>query len=320
MSRMSTKSAKSVKSVKPEEPKMNIPSAIRETPTIKAAPASTDMLAQFMTGVTPVAPKKAGKEKPTLDLTPAQQELAMQVAEAKVLDDLFETNSKNLSDLLKGDLWPLFLRRMWQQHTRPGNPILKTFTDNNMPDCEILYQVKATFSVQSKDSDELINMLVASGLKSVQAEKLVAENINFMPKIFINFDELRYGKWVDRELVESTPIEKAIADHALALLSSVPNTPPLSPEEKAVLISQKPQIKVTDGFLDRLCGYIDAKDENTAIKILTAVLAVIKPQVALSGVKYGISDAPIQRNDRLINGVRRILGITADDDARMASK
>lgn len=322
-----TKTDNKTAAVKKPVAKVSIPSVTRPDTSKEAQVTGLDLLSEFTANVK--AKETSSKpERPKLTLPEVTQALFVQNAMASVLEKHFSDHSKNLGNSLKSELYPLWIKTLWQNKSQPDNPTLETVkviaedgTNRSVPDCRGQFQVKNSFKVEAKTAEDLKKVLIQADFDEKLADKIVRENVRFDETISIDFTVLQYGKANSKgEWVESTPEEKAAANHALKLLSGVPHTPVLSPDEKQLIIEKKSFIRVTSGFLDRICGYIETKSEEKAIQQLTLLLSIFKPQLATRGEEIGLSDTLMQRNERLIQGAREIIGLTEDDDRRYAEK
>lgn len=309
--------------------KLNIPSMIRPKTAPVAAPPRTGAamlakLASLRKTIVGDDGKKATKQRPTLDLPVDSQRLFQQHILAAELSDHFSSHSENLKAALKVDLMPLYIAQMWGARSQPANPTLKvskTITDpitlhtKQVPDLEGMFVVVERMTVQATTAEELVAMLEEVGLTEANALKLVAENVDFTPNTSINFNVLMNGKYIDGKFVESSPEEKVIAEKALGLLMGT-SKEKLSDEELALLIDTNDLIKVKKGFLERVCSYIEVSgpdSDATGMKILTAVLTLIKPTLNAGRYKFGISDTLVEKNDRLLEGAREIIGIQSGE-------
>lgn len=334
---MATKSRKSQKSQQEstsvKQPVAAVPSAVRSTATSPTAPPNVppsgfSMLNDLMAKKQTVPTSRKKNDRPEMPLSPSADAMFREWIEADVLSDHFGKYCENLNSLLKPELFSLWIAWMAQIGDRPANPQLKASkkvmtggAEQEVPDLEGKFQVQASFTIEATSADDLVKTLVSVGIPKEVADKLVVENIDVIPSIAINFSRLMYGKYVEKVWVPATPEEKIVAEKALGLLMGTPNAEPLTDPEKMLLIDSTPNISVKPNFLERLCSYIvypdfqgtDQEQQQArlehAVQFLTNVFSVIKPRLLTGKAKFGISDTLTERNDRLIQGAKKILGV-----------
>jgi hypothetical protein len=291
-----TKTAAANKTTSTE--KMAIPSAVRDK-----APA-VDLLSE-LTGAAPAAAPKKSTGRPSLPLTPQVESLFTQHIKAKVLADHFGSHSENVKAELKSEIWPIWLKNLWAQKSKPANPTLKSNNPKGQPDCEGMYIIQEKYKITITSAEEAINSLVDLGLEKNDAERLVKNELDFSPTVAINFNQLQNGRYdsESKGWVDSSDEEKAVANKALKLLLSKPDAEPLTSADIALLINRTPKIAVNDGFLQRVTTYVHSYEQ------LAAVFKVITPVEMAKGAKFGISDSLQERNARLIEEAGNILGV-----------
>jgi hypothetical protein len=291
-----------------------IPVAVRPGQTAPAA----DLLSQ-LTGNAPAKAKPATKARPTLDLTPEVEEVFRDHVAGKVLYDHFEAHHENKKAELKSLIFPLWIDKVWAIKGKPTNPTLKTTKEvdgKQVPDCEGMYVIQEKFKVGFSSVEEGVQLLMdlEVGFDADTLTQMIQNEIDFSPSVSIHFNKLQNGEYVEKEWVESTAEQKAVAQKALQLLLSIPGTEPLTDEEKAMLIDQKPKTTVKKDFLSRVAGYCKTRDQ------VAAIFKVITPVEMARGGKFGISDPMNERNTRLISEAGKILGVNVKvaDEAEAA--
>jgi hypothetical protein len=299
---------------KQPEPQMEIPFAVRSISPGAAAITGGNLDTFFpiepLTGEPVVQAPEPTPERPVLELSTQQQALLVKTIMGCILAEMFTKNKEIHQKLLKPDLYALWVSLLFKTKKSPGNPDIKTTNlgtaGKQSPDCEGQFQVKAQFNLKASTAVSITAMLAKAGLPTDKAQKLVQENVTFVPNVTINFDELRNGKKSGGKFVPATPEQRAVADHAEKLLLSVPGTPPLTLAERKMLINQDPIVQVADGFLDRVMSYCETLEQ------LKGVLTVFVPTQAFVANQFGQSDSLMDRTNRLIDGVFEVLGVTPE--------
>ena len=72
----------------------------------------------------------------------------------------------------------------------------------------------------------------------------------------------------------------------------------LTDEERGMILRRKIEVKVKDGFFERIFTYCENRDD------LDLILSVIKPVFYLSHVKFAVSDSETDKLDRKIKAVK----------------
>jgi hypothetical protein len=285
----------------PVTDKLTIPSMVRTT-----APATTgvDLLSE-LAGDVPVAAAPKKGVRAALPLTPQVEKIFEAHIVAKKLADLFGDHSENKKAELKAEIWPLWVDQMWTLKSQPSNATLRTNRPDGKPDCEGMYIIQQKYKIQAKTKEEAVKTLIDLGLSVDNANALVANELDFSPRVSIKFDLLQNGHWdsESKSWVDATPQEQAVAAKALALLLSKPGAEPLTAEDKALLISRDPKVEVKDGFLQRVASYCTTKEQ------LFNVFKVITPIEMAKGAKFAISDTPMEHNRRIVKEAGDILGV-----------
>jgi len=286
-----------------------IPAAVR--PAAKKASAA-DLLA----GLSGKAPTKKpaaakAKERPVLALSDEVKALYAEYAPAKELWDVLDARLKSLKGELNPELFTAWVALMWQKKTLPSNPNIEVKNENDVLDCKGMFIVQERIKVQIPDNNDptgsVVELLVKSGVGQAEAEELVNEEIDFTPQTGLRpFNELVSGHYeAEREFVEATAAEQAVGQK---LLEFVTNN--LSPEEQALVLLNTPKTVVKKGFLTRVCKYAHTQEQ------LAAILQVLVPVVQNKGAKFGVSDTPVTKTQRLVEYTGTIIGAApvADDE------
>jgi hypothetical protein len=295
--------AKATKKATDTQAKVNIPAAVRDG---QPQPGSVDDELAALLGQAAPAPKKGGKDKrPEMELDAEAQEVGSRYAPAKKLFDHFKTHHNNV----RGEFIDIcnrnWARMLWQHKTQPGNPKLSIEKDGHT-DITGLFVKTAKFSVDVPDEKNPVSSMVASlvnlGVEQADAEKLVAEELDFRPQSDLKFGQLQAGYKTDDGWVPATDASKTAA---LKIIKYALQSKDFTDDERAAIkkaLVSKPSVRVKDGFLQRVCQYAHSQDQ------LDAILTVIKPQEQLRSIKFGVSDSLDTKTARLIEYASSVLG------------
>lgn len=247
--------------------------------------------------------KKASPQKsnrPTVDvpafILPSFKELAY----AKSIYDVAGARKDAEAVVVCDAMLEAYAETLFKQGFVPANPTLMVLEDGK-PDISGIFQVQHRFKINiPKDVDgdtdvekRFVAAFVAIGMDSASAKKIFDNEIDGRPVVMLRpFSELVNGHYEDKSFVESTQQEKDIGEKLLRFVFGE-KPDPLTDQEKDLAVFQQENIKVKDGFLQRLRLYCDTLDQ------LKGVLRVISPVHYVSHIKVGISDTPERLNERL---------------------
>jgi hypothetical protein len=273
------------------EAKIKIPAADRSKLDL-----SLDALAKAGT----TKKKASSNARPELQLSKEAQDLFRKFAPAKELSDYFKSHfSQSRSDFLDV-AWREFVDFMWSQKTQPKNPSLSTKGEDGFPDCAGQFVVVAKLSVDAEGPEQAVEKLVDQDIQLEDAERLVAEELDFTPMTGIKpLNHLRNGRKEAGAWIDATEAEK----EAAIKLQTVLMSDAFTDEERQLLITSHSSVAVKSGFLNRACTYANSADQ------LDALLSIVKPQVQLRSVKFAVSDTIEDAASRKIEEAADILGV-----------
>ena len=279
---------KAAKPTKKAVKKVAVP-AVR---TAKPKGNAADMLS-MLSGSTPVKKKSDAKARPTMELPAEVQELYAKFVPRKQLFDVFKSDLDITKDELKGEVFKLWVDKMFAQKAKPVNPNLAQNKDGK-PDLSGVYIIQGKFKVHVESAVEAIETLVAVGMSEENAEKLIDAEIDFAPMSMLrSFNELVKGHKVEGGWADATAAEEAVAQKLMMVVMGQ-EIEPITDEERALVLVNKPNIQVKNGFLDRVVNYCESAEQ------LLGVFSVIEPVHYPRGGKFGISDTNEEKRDRLV--------------------
>ncbi len=275
-------------------------------------------------------PKSKAAEHPTIELPDTDRAVVGQMIGVSVVFKEVEARLNSLKDQAKSALFHAFTRDFWKQRSKPANPKVFIQNENGEVEHDVLYQMQDRFSLgQFKSRDNIFEALTAgededsSCLTEQQANLLIDEEILTDPVIRMryNLSELTEGHMEktpngSTRFVEATDAEKVMGEKVLAYLTADRDPkgkvtlPGLTDEEKAFLIVWDDRIKFRDvkGFMARVCGYL------TNIHQLRRVISTFNPVQMFSHMHFATTSSPFERQARLVEVVRDVLGDPSDVD------
>ncbi len=299
-----------------------------DTKTTKTASAK-DLLSKLTAGKKPAKPaSEARKDRPEMELRPELEEAAIRFAGANNLLKIVESAEETEKESLDQGFFEEWVNRLWKNRTRPANPAVKLLDDGGKVDVSMIFQVQERYvpnlpepkpnqSVENATIEKLAESFANLGMKEKEALKaatsLVTNELDFTPKTSIDFGKLVNGHYEgtgkNRTFVEATAVEQAIASKVLQLLQcrsqeELAEADPLTDEEAEQVIETKYSVVVKPRFLERVCGYVNSREQ------LAAIFMVIKPVRFPSHIKFAASATPEEYNRRLLAMAMEILGVT----------
>lgn len=196
-----------------------------------------------------------------------------------------------------------FAQQLYQQGFLPVNPKVRVELDGKT-DHEANFTVQAKFKLMAKTSDELLMSL--NKVLGESGAKLFANEIDTTPLTMLRpFNELVLGHYEGKDFVAATDAEQAAAVKLLNFVQGSWLVGFTDAERDLVLIHQD-QMKVKPGFFNRVGQYCQSVEQ------LRDLFKVVVPVHFLSHAKFGVSDTPAERHQRLTSAVSAILGDGGD--------
>ena len=273
--------------------------ANHQIPLATRPQSANDMLASLAGKGQKVVTKKKSAERPVLDMDAEFKQLFADYAPTRVVADVMMAKAEALKAEVNEAAMKAWVANLWRNKSQPKNPVLRTTNEDGRVDCESMFVVQNRFSVQIPDPDDAANS-IAQFLRDSEVAKpddLVENELDVSPQVGLRpFNELVSGHYEDKEFVDSSPEEKAVGEKLLKFVMS------LDDDEKELVLRTTPKIKVKPGFFERVTSYCGTREE------LEKVMAIFKPVVQNKNAKFGMSDTPVDRINRLLNKASEVLG------------
>jgi hypothetical protein len=245
--------------------------------------------------------KETKQDRPTVDVPAEALESFVRYAGASTITEVAQARKDVEADILNTAMMNQWTIALFNSGTRPANPRLQTEKEGK-PDIQGLFQVQARYKYNIVPGDDdlskrIVESLTTAGVPKPNAQRIVKEEVDASPQTYLRpFNELVNGHYEGKVFVEATDTEKEIATKLLKFVME------LTEEERNAVIRQQENVKVKDGFLERLKGYVKTVEQAQA------VLKVIQPVYFTSHIKFGVSDTPDEVVTRLTEECGRIIG------------
>jgi len=247
----------------------------------------------------------------------------VRLVNANAILEVAEARKEAEETIVKETMLEAFAASLFRNGTMPPNPKL-TADRNGKADMSGIFQVQQRYKINMPDDVDsntdiparLKFALVAAGLDDESADNLITNEIDAEPLVTLRpFGELVNGHYEgqgkNRTFVEATEVEKAIGQKLLQYVSGI-ESEPLTDEERALVVQVQENVKVKEGFLARLKVYCKTQEQ------VVAVLKVITPVHFVSHMKYGASDTPEQRQERLKEIADDLIGYAVEEVRKAA--
>lgn len=194
-------------------------------------------------------------------------------------------------------------KQLYAKRRLPGTLRVECESNEQM-DHLATFVFEGTFRLDVSGSKELLSRLKIV-LGDNEGQRLFDNEVDTTPLTILRpFDELLRGHFEGTRFVPATAQEQQIATKLVSFLQGQPTTALTDVERELALVHQ-PQMKVKPDFLDRAATYCKSVTD------LQALLQIIVP-IRLKSAKFGISDTPKERNDRIVQVVIDVLGESDD--------
>jgi hypothetical protein len=151
------------------------------------------------------------------------------------------------------------------------------------------------------------------GISKSNATRLVSEEVSFVPQWSLNFTDMMRGVSKSGTITPATPVQMSAAEALFMVIQGEDaEGNALDAKKRLEMIKEisddgwealqrnvsdqttyQPTMVDGSGFLDRVCGYADDRED------LGKILTVFKPVCSLKSVKYAVSDSKEMKNERL---------------------
>lgn len=312
------KTNKSAKSVAPAAPAVShaVPMPNPASPAKKGS-----VIDRFRAKAAPTTVKVKEDDRPVVMLDADTEEQFIQYAAASEIFARFEERKKSLSAPLTEVLFDKYVDALWNSKRRPQNPNIKASADGKL-EATGMFTVTAGQRVQvpmppvnpgEPLEDAMIRSLTGIGMSRTNAATFVTNEISFVPKWDLNFteslqaddDNQRTAAEVLFCVINGEDADGNALDLAsrLSFLESISENGWNALRDKITgSTTYVPSLVDGDGFLDRVCMYVDSRDE------LGKLLTLFKPVKGFRSVKFAVSDTETAKNQKLLAESKSVIG------------
>lgn len=289
-------------------------SKAKTTGKAKGAKSAADLLGKLnsKTGSSKAKPKRDDRQ--TFSLDEYHQNVLARFAVAYYLEADASTVKENAKSELEEYMMDRLAEHIWEHKDRFKNPKLEIRGENGV-DVNAIYVFQDKYKIaipieDGQDSEETaVRIFTRIGLSRENAEALVENELDMTPITALRpFNELvegHYGEnrsWVDASDVEKEAGRKLLS-FVMADEEDAEDLEPLTDEEREIVLTKKNRIVVRSGFFSRVASYCEEKED------VLKILGVLKPVCYPKSPKFGVSDTPSRRLERLVEGAAEILGV-----------
>lgn len=277
-------------------------------------------------------------ERPVMQIDEETQDRFVNFAVTKEIFDIFEESKKEQTDELYSSLFSTWKNTLWKNKSQPITPKIVVKNRAGKVDAEGQFIIqtgsKIKINMPSVGEDEspeevLVMALVSSGLNPSNAERLVEQEVSFVPQWSLNFTDLLHGVMEKNKLQPASEVQISASEALFQVINGEDaDGKVLTPKDRVEMLksiteegwgvlktnvekhtSYFPSLVDSANFLDRVCGYCNSSEE------LDAVLTVFKPVNFCSHVKFGVSDSESDRTQRIQDKAKSVIsGKTGGSD------
>lgn len=302
------------------------PAAAEQTkhsvPMIKPeAAVKKSVIDRFRAKATPTTKKVSKDDRPVIDIDEETQKAFIEYAAVAEVADIAGDEKKTQNKQIVDALYDRFADVLWDSKTQPSNPTIEARVNGRLEATGMFIvstgsMIKVAMPPVKPGEpleDALVRSLTEMGLSKSNATRLVSEEVSFVPQWSLNFTDMMRGVSKSGTITPATPVQMSAAEalfmviqgedaegNALNAKKRLEMIKEISDEGWEALqrnvsdqTTYQPTLVDGSGFLDRVCGYADDRED------LGKILTVFKPVCSLKSVKYAVSDSKETKNERL---------------------
>lgn len=308
----------------------NITPSVRHSIPMAGERRGTSKIAdRFRRKAKPTTRSPKDTERAVIDIDASIQKKFVDYARTKEVFDLVEAKKDQQQKSVSGEIYERFVDTLWASKSQPQNPSIRA--RSNGTDAEGLFIVSAGSKIrinvpepgEGEDLEAaLVRSLVTAGVDQPNAERIVENEVSFMPEWKVNLTELMRGEVKAGKIVPPTPTQTTAAEILLCVINGEDlDGNPLTHESRGELLESitddgwfairanmeggtkyVPILADSESFLDRVCGYADSREE------LRSILAVFQPTYFCTRVKFATSDSPADKKKKMLEEAKAVLG------------
>jgi hypothetical protein len=283
--------------------------------------AKTSVIDRFRSKTVPTTTKVKDDDRPVVKIDEETQEQFVNFAAASEIYALAEERKKSLSVPLIDAIFDRYVDALWNTKRKPQNPNIKASVEGKL-EATGMFVISTGARIQvpmpqvnegEPLEDAMIRSLTEIGISRINAANFVTTEVSFVPGWSLNFTEtLQSQDDFQREAAEilfcvinGEDADGNALDHAgrLQQLKSISDNGWDALREKIVgNATYVPSLVDGEGFLDRICNYVDNREE------LGKLLSLFKPTKGFRSVKFAVMDNETVKKQRLWNEAKTVVG------------
>ena len=304
--------------------------AKHSVPMVKPeAAAKKSVIDRFRAKATPTTKKVNKDDRPVIDIDEETQRAFIEYSAVAEVADIAGDEKKTQNKQIVDALYDRFVDVLWDSKTQPSNPSIEA-RENGRLEATGMFIVSTGSKVSvamppvkpgEPLEDALVRSLIEMGISKSNATRLVSEEVSFVPQWNLNFTDMMRGISKSGTITPATPVQMSAAEALFMVIQGEDaDGNALDSKKRLEMIKEigddgwealqrnvsdqttyQPTLVDGSGFLDRVCGYADDRED------LGKILTVFKPVCSLKSVKYAVSDSKETKNERLFEEFKDII-------------
>lgn len=283
--------------------------------------AKGGVIDRFRAKTAPTTAKVKDDDRAVVQIDEQTQEQFVEFASASEICSYAEERKKSLSVPLIDTLFDKYVDTLWTTKRKPQNPNIKASVNGRL-EATGMFVISTGARIQvpmpqvkqgEPLEDAMIRSLTEIGISRTNAASFVTNEVSFVPSWNLNFTESLQSQddsqrtaaeilfcVINGEDADGNVLD---ADARLRYLESIENDGWDALRDKIVgKTTYAPSLVDGEGFLDRICNYVDSRDE------LGKLLCLFKPTKGFRSVKFGVMDSETVKKQRLWNEAKTVIG------------
>ena len=277
----------------------------------------------------PNAAKVKDGDRPVIDMPPETQEKFVDFARTKVIFDRVEAKKKSLQKEVSSEIWDEYVKALWTSKCQPTNPNIEAKLDGRLEATgQFIVSSGSKIKIDMPETgdgeepeDALIRGLVNAGVSPHNAERLVSNEVSFVPTWTLNFTDLMRGEVKDGKINAPSQTQSSAAEILFCAINGEDlEGKPVSDSGRIELLKKIPPqgwdairadvdkrttyypiLVDSKDFLDRACNYADSLEE------LHGVLTVFSPTSYCQRVVFAPGDSEATKNAKMVSAAKVII-------------
>lgn len=295
--------------------------AVPKPNPVAPAKAKSSIIDRIRAKTPPTTVKVKEDDRPVVVLDAEAEEKFVKFSAASEICTLAENQKKKLSVPLIDYLFGKYVDTLWESKRQPKNPNINASIGGRL-EATGMFVISTGARIQvpmpqvnpgEPLEDAMIRSLTAIGISRPNAAAFVTNEVSFVPSWVLDFTEsMQTQDSVRREAAEilfciingeDADGNALDAEGRAEFVKSISENGWNSLRDKIIGgASYAPSLLDGEGFLDRVCNYVDSREE------LGKLLTLFKPTKGFRSVKFAVSDDETVKKQRLWNESKVVVG------------